>query len=260
MPRSDPRPRWAAITLSIAAFLGGSAAATADGPKPPGADAEAQLQSLRAEWRKVAEDFSKREQAATTEDAQKKVQEELHAAVGQFARRFVELAENHPKTPAAVKSLVWVIRVGRGPSDADLEKALRILARDHAAAPELVAEPIILGRLSYSASPQAEALFRAVRDNNPDKAAQASASLALGRYHKNQNRPREAEAAYAEVVARYPDTHAAAKAKGELFDLKGNLAVGKAAPEIEGEDIGGVKFKLSDYRGKVVVLDFWGHW
>ena len=36
--------------------------------------------------------------------------------------------------------------------------------------------------------------------------------------------------------------------------------VGDPAPEIVGEDIEGVSFKLSDYRGKVVVLDFWGHW
>ena len=38
------------------------------------------------------------------------------------------------------------------------------------------------------------------------------------------------------------------------------LSIGKVAPEIESEDIDGVKFKLSDYRGKVVVLDFWGDW
>jgi hypothetical protein len=36
--------------------------------------------------------------------------------------------------------------------------------------------------------------------------------------------------------------------------------VGKPAPEIEGEDVDGARFKLSDYRGKVVMLDFWGHW
>ncbi len=36
--------------------------------------------------------------------------------------------------------------------------------------------------------------------------------------------------------------------------------VGQPAPEIEAEDIDGQKFKLSDYRGKVVVLDFWGNW
>ena len=33
-----------------------------------------------------------------------------------------------------------------------------------------------------------------------------------------------------------------------------------SAPEIEGNDLDGVAFKLSDYRGKVVVLDFWGDW
>jgi peroxiredoxin len=32
------------------------------------------------------------------------------------------------------------------------------------------------------------------------------------------------------------------------------------APEIEGEDIGGDKMKLSDFKGKVVLLDFWGNW
>jgi hypothetical protein len=36
--------------------------------------------------------------------------------------------------------------------------------------------------------------------------------------------------------------------------------VGMVAQEIEGEDIDAKKFKLSDYRGKVVLLDFWGHW
>lgn len=36
--------------------------------------------------------------------------------------------------------------------------------------------------------------------------------------------------------------------------------VGSEAPEIEGVDLDGVEFKLSDYRGKVVMLDFWGNW
>ena len=46
------------------------------------------------------------------------------------------------------------------------------------------------------------------------------------------------------------------KAQLELDDLL-HLAVGKVAPEIEGQDQDGNKFKLSDYRGKVVLLDFW---
>lgn len=36
--------------------------------------------------------------------------------------------------------------------------------------------------------------------------------------------------------------------------------IGDSAHEITGEDLDGVQFSLSDYRGKVVVLDFWGDW
>ena len=38
------------------------------------------------------------------------------------------------------------------------------------------------------------------------------------------------------------------------------LNIGNEAPEIEAEDLDGETFKLSDYRGKVVMLDFWGDW
>ena len=46
------------------------------------------------------------------------------------------------------------------------------------------------------------------------------------------------------------------------LDLKEfeSLRVGKPAPEIIGEDLDGIEFKLSDYSGKIVMLDFWGHW
>jgi thiol-disulfide isomerase/thioredoxin len=36
--------------------------------------------------------------------------------------------------------------------------------------------------------------------------------------------------------------------------------VGQPAPEIRGEDLEGVAFQLSDSRGKVVLLEFWGNW
>lgn len=69
-----------------------------------------------------------------------------------------------------------------------------------------------------------------------------------------------------ETVARdYADVPASRKgvigdaAKSAMHEMK-NLVVGKVAPDIAGEDIAGVAFKLSDYRGKVVLLDFWGHW
>jgi len=38
------------------------------------------------------------------------------------------------------------------------------------------------------------------------------------------------------------------------------LVAGKAAPDITAKDTDGEVFNLSDYRGKVVMLDFWGNW
>ncbi len=46
-------------------------------------------------------------------------------------------------------------------------------------------------------------------------------------------------------------------ATGALFEIE-RLHVGATAPDFEIADQDGVRFKLSDYRGRVVVLDFWG--
>jgi hypothetical protein len=82
---------------------------------------------------------------------------------------------------------------------------------------------------------------------------------------------KEAEAVFEEAAAKYGDvvmytnaktmknTTIADRAAGELFEIR-NLAIGKPVPDIEGEDLDGKPFKLSEYRGKVVVIDFWGNW
>jgi hypothetical protein len=41
---------------------------------------------------------------------------------------------------------------------------------------------------------------------------------------------------------------------------KTGFEVGNTAPEITGGDLEGKPMKLSEFRGKVVVLDFWGFW
>src|SRR5262249_31097265 len=60
---------------------------------------------------------------------------------------------------------------------------------------------------------------------------------------------------YGDVKAPDSDRTLRSRAESALFELR-YLQVGKVAPEIEGEDIDRQKFRLSDYRGKVVVLDF----
>jgi thiol-disulfide isomerase/thioredoxin len=48
-------------------------------------------------------------------------------------------------------------------------------------------------------------------------------------------------------------------ALGNLDEMH-HVNEGQAAPEIDGKDLSGRAMKLSDFRGKVVVLVFWGSW
>ena len=71
---------------------------------------------------------------------------------------------------------------------------------------------------------------------------------------------REAEQFYDRVVERYADVAGRHGKLGEqaakaLFQIR-ELAVGRPAPEIEGLDVNDKVFRLSDYRGRVIVLSF----
>ena len=59
-------------------------------------------------------------------------------------------------------------------------------------------------------------------------------------------------------VARLHPEHADVVMKPEY--MVRSLTVGKTAPDITGPDLNGVPFRLSDYRGKVVVLLFSSEW
>ena len=66
-------------------------------------------------------------------------------------------------------------------------------------------------------------------------------------------------AALREVRERWPTADEAKRAEGRIFFFT-NLVVGKTSPDFETADADGNAFKLSDYRGKVTVVDFWGFW
>lgn len=61
---------------------------------------------------------------------------------------------------------------------------------------------------------------------------------------------------YGELAANYGRTY------GQMIDeqIETLKVIGSPAKEIAGKDLDGVAFKLSDYKGKVVLLDFWGYW
>ncbi len=110
----------------------------------------------------------------------------------------------------------------------------------------------------------ADAKLEQLIEESPHEAVRASATMALAKTVKDETR---AEKLYESLIANYGDlTSPMTRGKtfkeaadNALFQMK-YLSIGKIAPDIEGEDLDGVAFKLSDYRGKVVVLDFWGDW
>jgi len=61
------------------------------------------------------------------------------------------------------------------------------------------------------------------------------------------------------VAAEFPKTAWGTLAKG-MFVTEADLEVGKLAPDFYGESIDGFGFNLSDYRGKVVLIDFYCFW
>lgn len=67
-----------------------------------------------------------------------------------------------------------------------------------------------------------------------------------------------------EVVSAYADVKLGEKlakehAEHALYEIE-HLLPGKPAPEVSGEDLDGKPMKLSEFRGRVVLLSFWGAW
>ena len=174
-------------------------------------------------------------------------------------------------------------------------RAFELLQRDHLRSEKLGP---LCQRISYGFCKEYETFLRAVAVKSPHKTIRATASLSLGRYLNNrlqridlcrekpdlakqfealygkehvvdllkQDRDKavkEIEAVFEQAAEKYGDVKLEGetigdRAKAELFEIR-HLSVGKEAQEIEGEDQDGKRFKLSDYRGKVVLLDFWSY-
>jgi hypothetical protein len=256
------------LLISALLLLGPVAAPTAQAPANAGnhpSTPAGEYQALVKEHQAAMEEFGNAYQRAKTDADREKVAAK-YPQPDKYAPRFLALARKNPKDPAAIDALVWVAVNSR--SGAEFDEAMKLLTADYVGSDKLGQ---VCQSLVYSSSPESEKFLRLVLEKNPNKEVQGMACLSLGQLLKRQsgNEGRsasEAEKLFEQVVAQYGDASSstgrgtlADAAKAELFELR-NLAIGKTAPEIEGEDVDGKKFKLSDYRGKVVVLDFWGDW
>jgi thiol-disulfide isomerase/thioredoxin len=231
------------------------------------------LGSVLKDYQAAQGAINKAYQAAETEAERQKLLARYRKLPAAFADKFVAVAEKDPKGGAAFEACAWVIANAGETQAAD--KALAILLKDH-----IKSDKIGRACLQAAETPSAVGtkLARAVLENGPNETARGQACYALAHIlserseqafakKKPEDSARlaaEAEKLFEMVQAKFPEVDGlegtlGAQAKSDLYDLR-NLAVGKTVPEIEGEDIGGKKFKLSDYRGKVVLVDFWGHW
>ena len=211
-----------------------------------------------------------------------------------FAKRFLKLAQQHRQHPAGAAALLWVVKNVRGKPDTT--RALDLLAKHHINS-ELLGPAC--ETIAGSRSIAAEKLLRAASENNPHLQVRAQAyyylaalldleaslveqlraqpelaSRVLQYYgkeygtHLSSLEPgslaQQRELVYQRILESFPNVQMQDGRMGEiaekmLFQIR-HLSIGKVAPEISGEDIHGRNFKLGDYRGKVVMLTFWGHW
>ena len=215
--------------------------------------------SIAKEYQRIKKAFEKQQQEYFKAAGQAKTDAEKakikYPDQREYAEQMLAVAEKDLKDPAAVDPLIWAVQQGYYDEKVGL-KALHALRDNHITSDKL---DQICGRLVYGSKPEDnKAFLNDVLEKNPNDKVKASASLALGQIVARSN-PEQAEKHFNDVIEKYGTKDQKEAAKGELFEMH-NLSIGKVAPEIEGKDIDGKKFKLSDYRGKVVVLDFWGDW
>jgi hypothetical protein len=240
---------------------------TADKPKPDKpATPEQTYQAIMKDYQTAQQEFFKAYREAKTDEERNKAASKS-PNVQEYASRMMKLAQKHPKNPAAEKALVWIVQMaGYTPDGA---KAVDLLLKDHIKSKDL---GVVCQSLEYSSTGNGEKLLREVLEKSPHKDVRGQACYSLARNLKNKSErlpedektAKEAENLFLLVTEKYKDAKhwrgtLGKAAESELFEIR-NLAIGKVAPDIEGEDVDGKKFKLSDYQGKVVVLDFWGNW
>ncbi len=182
-----------------------------------------------------------------------------------WAPRLLDFAERHPEAPAAVKALNLVVT---SDNDQAWERAFDLIRTRHVRAPGL--EPACLALTTFSWY-RAEEFLEEVLSRNPHRSVQGAACFALAHNLVGSlafgggARRAEAERLFERVAAEYgdlpyePGRTLGEAARGWLRTLR-DLRPGRPAPEIAGEDVAGRPMRLSDYRGKVVLLVFWGFW
>ena len=256
---SFPPTVLAVVLILLAAVSSALTADDNDKTLLPASTPAGQYEALVNEYQKAQQEFSSAYTAAKTDEEREKLSSKYPQPKA-YLRRFLELAQKHPKDPVAFDALAWVVTNDR--YGEKINETLEILLRDHVESEKLgpVAQALV-----YSSAREPAKILEGIVEKNPHREVKGVATFTLGLVQKGQAKEPEAEKLFEQVVEKFGDVQdgfrgtLAAAARGQLYEIQ-NLGIGKVAPEIQGEDVEGKSFKLSDYRGKVVVIDFWGDW
>ena len=176
----------------------------------------------------------------------------------------INLLDSEPSSPAALEAAQWIIL--NTPDGPDVDKAAQVILQEHIRDTNLVRLSRELERLRPGCSRK---LLEALVEKNPSIEVQGNACLSLAdlrndeaKHGQNQQATAEAKKLFERVIADFGRTKRngtplAEIARPILADLR-RMTIGQAAPDIQGEDLDGRSMTLRDYRGKVVLLVFWG--
>jgi hypothetical protein len=251
-----------AAALLVPAFLilGSAPLPTPLEPAGPVACADA-FEELDAQYEVAVEAWSE-ELGRTKGLKERRALREAHPAL-EFWPRFEGLADG-----GEGRALLWMVNNLREKGVKSRERAaaqrpyyLR-LAREHSSA-EWFGEVLEqLGKDSrhmdddFVLSLYLTVLEKSESDEHRAGALYQAASALLK--SEAEGAAERAEAFRARLEQEFPETTWAEKLRQQRA-LEA-VQVGKVAPDFAGRTIDGFEFKLSEYRGKVVMLDFYGFW
>ena len=216
-----------------------------------GDDAQTAFDALKKEYDAAVQEFFRpaREAHAKGEKVQLDYSKHPNAS---YAAKFGSFAKEHPKTEAAAQALVLALQMTQ--DEAARKEAAQALLRDHL-------DSAALKGVIRALKPDD---LRMLVEKSPHAEVRGHALLRLAELNAEAGEEKDAIALFREVKAKYGDVAwwqgtLGQRADGAIFEIE-NLGIGKVAPEIEGVDLDGKPMKLSDFKGRVVVLDFWGDW
>ncbi|MFH0945122.1 MAG: hypothetical protein V2A76_07985 [Planctomycetota bacterium] len=235
---------WVRSFLALALFLAAGAAAQEPVPDP----AERALEALIREHE--ASELGRVESYQT------------------FRPRFEEFAKAHRGTEAEAGASLWLIQQTWWlRQDGTMEETSLPLAEDllerHLESPQLG----LLVEYSYVFSKkERKTLYERLAAGSPHPEVKAAAHFGLAKLSPARQEDGAPNPHFAAILEEYADLPWRSTTFGRIADAYLNpltqedLAVGRQVPEIEGLDQNGQLMRLLDFRGKVVMLDFWGDW